>query len=617
MLDCRAQEQEIAGHALFSMGKVRSLLQAIGRRAGAPTSAQELEAQLNTIASACQARPVAEDVPLSGRIGRMSDAAWWRRNLRREITRENEIIEHGAGDIRRKGQVYVSDHACKVKGSRAKANAATLEGLEVVNEDGEAFNLGEVVGKSVSNPKIRRAELMMRCRGFEEAAAFHGHSAQFLTITCPSRFHRFDGAGQPNKKWSGATPKDAQAYLCRVWSKIRAAWKRQGFAPYGFRVAEPHHDGCPHWHILLFMPPEHIAGITATARDYAMADSPSERGADKHRFTAETIDTSKGSATGYIAKYISKNIDGEKENGEAMGLDFASGKSATEASARVRVWASTWGIRQFQQIGGPSVTVWRELRRLGEAEESLDGSQMDLFAGPQNAADRSLWALFWILQGGPDVPRSQLTLKPLYVADSTGRYGDEVERILGVTATSEGKSYAMPTRLHTWIVQRAGLDAVNQQQAEHLDYMDRQANIAAFLREAGVSSLEDFQQQGDGNGDCIGMGDLSTRPAMVGDIGLLAGGGLDGSAGNVGVRGERDLGIQPGIAGPWTGVNNCTGTTKKQTFDFSQFDDETEEMPYTGTDRTAPLALQLEEVDEAWKQYQQINRNYAPPPLRQ
>jgi hypothetical protein len=457
----------------------------------------------------------------------MLDAAWWKRNLRRELCRANETIEHGAGHVRRKKQCYVTDHAVRLKSDRYKANRAVLEGLEVVNEEGQALNLAEVADASVSNPKVRRAELMVRCRGFEEVAAMMGHEAVFLTITCPSRFHRFNAVGLPNRNWDGSTPRDGQRYLCKLWARIRSEWKRAGYAPYGFRVAEPHHDGCPHWHVLLFAPAHHVGwfvphrlvagredhghGLVGVAGKHALTDSSGEAGAIKHRFTLERIDPSKGSATGYIAKYISKNIDGEKEDGEAVGLDFASGQPAADASKRVRTWASTWGIRQFQQVGGPSVTVWRELRRLAkDAEQPV--VQLDLIEGPRSAADRSMWALFWFLQGGPDVSRRELTLRPMYAVGEAGKYGDAAQCVRGVLARDDdngGVEHPQLTRMHTWKVQQVGLAAINATQDEWTAWRKTLARHADFF--AAYERIEAEKREGE---------------AFV----------------------------------PWTGVNNCTET---------------------------------------------------------
>jgi hypothetical protein len=492
VLNCRADEHEIKNHAIWATSRVRTLLHSFGRSRNF-CSSEELTTELNSIAIACQARPIASNVSMPGLIARMRDPLWWTKTVRQGLLRENEVEEHANGAIHKHKQCYVSDHASKVKKARRKANASTLDRLEIVSEDGEVFNLGEVAAGSVSNPAIRRAELMMRCKGFEDVAQVFEHTTRFITITCPSRFHKFTGAikrQDPNPKWDGSNPRDAQKYLSKVWARMRAAWARKGYRPYGFRIAEPHHDGCPHWHILLLMPKVEAGwfspmrylsgrkdcgtGVVGIAGAHAMRDSPTEVHYKTRtaRFDCKVIDANSGSATGYIAKYICKNVDGLHEGGSAMGEDLESAKPATESSKRVRDWASTWGIRQFQQIGGPSVTVWRELRRMREVCTGPVNEAFD-FEGPRKAADESNWAQFWVLQGGPWTPRKELTLGTFTMESDGGKYGDTVKRIKGVLGKrADGNEILFKTRIHEWTVQRAGLAATNAAYIEQLEFMD-------------------------------------------------------------------------------------------------------------------------------------------------
>ena len=130
---------------------------------------------------------------------------------------------------------------------------------------------------------------------------------------------------------------------------MRASFKRSDLYPYGLRIAEPHHDGTPHWHLLLFVPAEHKAKLLEIMKRYSFEQDGDEKGADKHRFKVVEIDPTKGSARGYITKYVSKNVDGKNLESGIYG------ENPIEGAERVTTWASVWAIRQFQQIGGAQV----------------------------------------------------------------------------------------------------------------------------------------------------------------------------------------------------------------------------------------------------------------------
>lgn len=136
--------------------------------------------------------------------------------------------------------------------AQKKANREYLKAMELEDQDtGERISLIDKVAGSVANPANRRRELMTRMRGFEELAKLEGLAGDFYTLTAPSRYHSMQHNGLRNNKYRGASPRETQQYLCKVWARTRAAWKRKGIRVFGFRVVEPHHDATPHWHLLL------------------------------------------------------------------------------------------------------------------------------------------------------------------------------------------------------------------------------------------------------------------------------------------------------------------------------------------------------------------------------
>jgi len=382
--------------------------------------------------------PDAKGMTDSGAIARMSDSKWWRRQLRKLHAKTVESSAIKLGYVNKTRDIYASGESVHRRIQQNKRNANILEATTATNELNQQFTLAELAATSTANKAIRRTELMTRISGFEIIAKDSGHVGSFMTITCPSRMHRWktvnNGKVIENKKYDGTNPAQAQSYLSQTWARIRASLARQKIFLYGFRVAEPQHDGTPHWHFLIFHQEQHTKKIESTVWKYALKDSPNEAGAHAHRVDFKAIDPSKGTASGYIAKYIAKNIDGLH-----VGSDLY-GNPAMETSLRVETWATTWGIRQFQQIGGAPVTVWRELRRIKKMPETMPDYLLAAWKATnkykikEHTGQESVaWENYITAQGGAFCGRKYKIRLSLEYKTGFGKYGEPLgKRPIGV-----------------------------------------------------------------------------------------------------------------------------------------------------------------------------------------
>lgn len=398
---------------------------------------------------------------LESGLQRCASEKWWRNAVNRLRRRECDEVARAMRLVNASCQRFCSDYTVQEYRSRKVRNRNLLAEMIATNQYGDWYTLAELADLSVSDPEIRRCELMMRCNGFEQVANASGHVAEFYTLTCPSKFHPFS-KGRPNAKYNGSSVGEAQAHLNGVWRRVRASLCRAGLRPYGFRVVEPHHDGTPHWHFLLFMAPADADRVRGILREHALQVDGKELGANDHRFQAVRVDPTKGSATGYIAKYIAKNVNGFGLGSQQRDLPGLGGDDYVEDSAgaeRVVAWASAHRVRQFQQIGGPCVSVWRELRRLA-FEDSTD--EVEPF---REAADAADWAAFVMLMGGPSCGRQQsLRLQWWHEFDADtgelldaiqGRYGDFTRgKVIGLKVAAQVELPVVCTRLYRWVIGR-------------------------------------------------------------------------------------------------------------------------------------------------------------------
>lgn len=395
---------------------------------------------------------------VAAQLARLKCVRFWRGILRRLFAQTIERCNIQLGYVNKDADCYVSNMRVKQRIAQLASNKRVMQQTYLENEFGQRMSVDELADKGPANRTIRLNELMVRISGMDLIAKELGHEAVFVTVTCPSRMHKYSDTKygvRPNAKYDGTLPNEAQSYMTKQWGRMRTSLKRDGLEIYGFRVVEPHHDACPHWHLLLFYPRQTARGTDGETRMrerfaqyFLLNDSAGERGAEKHRIRYEKIDKDRGCAAAYIAKYISKNINGFKVEYDLYGTP------AVESSQRVDTWASTWRIRQFQQLGGAPVGVWRELRRINTdglmtelLPEALSKSISGVNIGQIGGRTAIGYQIYTMAQGGPCVQRKDLAVRLLKQATGEVNKYQEVKPpdVIGVEAV--GRNWYRPRHM--------------------------------------------------------------------------------------------------------------------------------------------------------------------------
>ena len=427
---------------------------------------------------------------LVAQLARLSDARYWRRALRVRILRAREHFFLRLHLIGKRGEAYASDAAVKVRAAQLLRQADWMKNTVLIPRVLDSFTNGDepyeplTLEQVAASPRERFAKLYTFVNAIDVLGNDAGLSSAMVTLTLEPEWHPNPSHGQAS--WNGASPRDAHRSLCYRWQAILRDLHRVGIRLSGLRVAEPHQDGCPHWHIWLLYRPEHESRILAAVMKYFSGKlkikAPSRKGTKNtaadvifdsrehllansarpvtHAKEGAQVEVSRinreiSSGASYAMKYLLKTVDAGDALNQQAGL-FGENDKATRKkkkqhehnARRVDAYRSVWGLNQGQLFGiAKCLTAWDELRRLTVAPKhkllkklwvlargGRDDGRIEAGAGQRGDAVGFIRAL-----GGLDACRNvtamnrrRLTIGRL-VEDALNAYGEVITRTKGVT----------------------------------------------------------------------------------------------------------------------------------------------------------------------------------------
>lgn len=487
---------EISAYIDYSEENVRALAMQLARKEMPPLLKLRLAEKLLGI--------VIPGNTLAAQLARLFDARYWRRALRVRILRAREHFFLRLHLIGKRGEAYASDACVAVRTAQLKRQAAWMRDTVLIPRyplpvaEGEKPYEPPTLEQIAPGPKERFAKLYTFVKAVDVLGQEASLASAMVTLTLEPEWHPNPSHGQAS--WNGASPRDAHRSLCHRWQAILRDLHRVAIRLSGLRVAEPHKDGCPHWHIWLLYRPEHESRILAAImkyfphkmkirapsrkdtkntandvmfdnREHLLGDAPRPLTHPKEGAQVEVsrINRDISSGASYAMKYLLKTVDAGDELNKQAGL-FPADDDATrekkrrheDNAKRVDAYRSVWGLNQGQLFGiAKCLTAWGELRRLTVAPEHRllkklwalarggeEEGRIEADAGQRGDAAGFIKAL-----GGLDACRNakaktgrRFSIGRL-VEDALNAYGETITRTIGVTLLLKRKATVVKERV--------------------------------------------------------------------------------------------------------------------------------------------------------------------------
>lgn len=278
---------------------------------------------------------------------------WFRKALLQHERQLADYFGHCMQEIGRYASSIVSSAVLASRGRQLdrQAEYASSHRFVSIDESGQQHSIK--FADAANTAHRRSSKIYARLKGLDVFCTQRGLAGYYVTLTLPPAFHPNPSNGK--RSWSGATPRDGHDELQRKWRRFQRRFGEAGGKCFGVRVEEPHDDGCPHWHLLLYVAPEREPELLSRIAEFFGNGCAAK---------VEPIDRQKGTGATYLMKYIRPICRADSGGDSHDGINPGSDSKVTK-TARYDAFRATWGGRciQFFDVPG-SATTWDELRRI-------------------------------------------------------------------------------------------------------------------------------------------------------------------------------------------------------------------------------------------------------------